>query len=150
MIRDEKPRIMTGADIQKMVNHAQIDLTQRRNYGKAITAREWKEALWKAAGKCSVYGDGNENLDSVAISYCRMLRKGMVPTADEVLFQSIDYQAGNLKKSGEKGQGQILGESDKAKDLGAYDAGVYQILLEKINEIAPELEKYEKMRLLRG
>lgn len=146
--KDGRPRIVTGADIQKIVNTAQMNLTGREDTGKPISRKEWEEALSAAARTSSVYGDGNENIDSLAICYCRMLRKGLLPTADMVLFRNEDYQVKNLKR--EEGEQGILVYSDRVEELGAYDRAVYELLFEKINEIAPELERFEKSRMLRG
>ncbi|MCD7885096.1 MAG: AAA family ATPase [Lachnospiraceae bacterium] len=157
------PRIAIGSDIQKVVNVALRNLKGRG----AITPRLWEEELIRAINESSLYGDGTENLDSIAVSYCRMLRKAFTPTADRVLFQNTDYHPEHLdaySRLRQKNAAMMREDERKAweKDLeenallccnrtfsSAYDQAVYQILKKRINDIAPMVEQQERNLMIR-
>lgn len=167
MVRDGKPRILIGSDIQKIVNMTLRSLNQRDNVSTSV----WFDALRKTVncGDCAVYGDGQENIDSIAVSYCRMLRKNFVPTADEVLFRSEDYLAENfneyskLKAVSTKGmspeelethkhnleENSILKRRRDKRFTNTYDEAVYNCLLSRINEMAIMVERRETELLIR-
>lgn len=146
LVKNEVPRIVVGADIQKIVNMALIHLQG----SKIITVRLWEESLIRAIEECTVYGDGSENLDSIAVGYCRMLRKGFKPTSAKVLFKSEDYLTENLPnhKADYQEKLEILQFSEEASSFTGYDQAVYRQLRARINELAPEMEKLEKQRML--
>lgn len=96
MWKNGKLQIMIGADIQKVVS-----IALRRLYTEKeieISAGEWEKTLKSVLEETSVYGSSEENVDSIAVSYCRMLRKGFTATADKVLFESSDYHISNREK----------------------------------------------------
>lgn len=84
----KRGRFITGADITKLVNMALRKFADRKG---AISHTEWVDALKSAADETTVYGDGNENLDSIAICYLRMMRLGFQPASKGCLFQPEDY-----------------------------------------------------------
>lgn len=141
LVVNGRPRIVVGADIQKIVNTA-----VRRLSGKErINGNAWRKTL---EGVCSdrdvgVYGDGEENVDSIAVSYCRMLRKGLQPTSSQVLFAAEDYQPRRVKENQN-----ILKKSESLKLTSSYDRALYALLLERINEVAPEVEELERRQVL--
>lgn len=140
MIKNGRPRIMVGADIKKIINVTVRALGAEQR----ITAHAWKRALELTCQDpaVSVYGDGEENVDSIAVSYCRMLRKGLQPTGEQVLFAMEDYQPRNaLNKE------KILVER-KTGFSGKYDQALYRLLLERINEMAPDVEHLERRQIL--
>ena len=148
MCREGEPRIMVGADIQKIVNTALRNLPR----GKMITSKTWEAALMNACEESDVYGDSEEKLQSIALNYCRLLRKGFQPTSDEVLFDKKDYHIGNyLKKKNRRSDLDQEEEKDirilierKKEDIEAlpqYDRAVYTCLYERINEVAEEYER---------
>lgn len=146
LVKNGVPRIVVGADIQKIVNTALIQLQE---HGGRITRSQWAKQLELAIDRSTVYGDGYENIDSIAIGYCRMLRKGLVPAAGTVLFRAEDYQAGLLAGASGQEQTEVLRESPEAESLRGYDRAVYQLLRTRINELAPELERYERQAMLK-
>lgn len=173
MVKDQKPRIVIGSDIQNIVNTAlRSFLTDSSDAHFIIDSKAWENALSRACDDVSVYGDGAENIESIAVSYCRMLRKGIRPTTKEkeVLFSCKDYHAENYEKlemlekryyrsgsemseseyESEKMKYEILRHRKLDPSFGAYDKAVYELLFTKINEIAEELEKKEKELIVRG
>ena len=84
----KRGRFITGADITKLVNMALRKFADRKG---AISHTEWIGALKSAADETTVYGDGNENLDSIAVCYLRMMRLGFQPASKGCLFQPEDY-----------------------------------------------------------
>ena len=148
MCREGDPRIMVGADIQKIVNTALRSLPR----GKMITDSVWEAALVNACEESDVYGDSEEKLQSIALNYCRLLRKGFQPTSDEVLFDKKDYRIGNfLRNKNRRSDLDQEEEKDirilierKKEDIEAlpqYDRAVYTCLYERINEVAEEYER---------
>lgn len=163
LVDDSLPRIVIGSDIQKIVNVALRSLKDAQPIG--IYA--WRKALCDAIGKCRVYGDGEENVDSIAVSYCRMLRKNFIPTANVVLFDTKDYVVNNLtayerllRKPTESMSEEEFAEHQKkledsrilqkSKSIpsNAYDNAVYNYLYERINQVALPLERHEREQLI--
>ncbi len=166
MVIKGKPRILIGSDIQKIVNMTLRSLADKDK----VSASQWLEALREtvSSGDCAVYGDGQENVDSIAVSYCRMLRKNFVPTADEVLFSSEDYNAANLteysrlKSMSTRGmsdeelvahnknleENRILRQQKSKVFTNAYDEAVYNTLLNRINDMAVLVERRETELLI--
>lgn len=141
LVRDGRPRILVGADIQKIINVTVRSLgTENR-----ISRQAWRHALERTCKDpaVGVYGDGEENIDSIAVSYCRMLRKGLQPTSDRVLFATRDYQPRNAKN-----KENILVPSESTNPTEKYDRALYQLLLERINEVAPEVEQLERRQII--
>ena len=167
LVFDGKPRIVIGSDIQKIVSTTLRTLPGE----KLITKQQWIAALRATVENkrdCAVYGDGQENVDSIAVSYCRMLRKNFVPTADHVLFRSEDYHPENLdelnklrstptrgmteeelsKHEADISAAQILKRSGERFE-NPYDRAVYDCLYSRINEMAMRVERYETDLLIR-
>lgn len=141
LVENGSPRIVIGADIQKIINVTVRALGTEYRIGPAI----WRKALERTCKDpaVGVYGDGEENIDSIAVSYCRMLRKGLQPTGDRVLFFTQDYQPRNaLKKEA------VLVKRDIGGMTSKYDRAVYQLLLDRINELAPDVEQLERRQVL--
>lgn len=154
LVRSDGVHIVIGSDIQKIVNLALAEesITIRESETKPITQREWKAALKEAIKQCTVYGDSSENIDSIAVGYCRMLRKGLKPTVgDGVLFKSEDYHIENAadRKGKDKDEKNIL-KKNKPDSINKYDEAVYDKLYPKINEWAYDVEQMERKRLLEG
>lgn len=162
-VKDNTPRIVIGSDLKKIVDTALRSLIE----GGEITPSNWESALKIASQECTVYGDGQENIDSIAVAYCRMLRKGFIPTADGVLFSDKDYHVENIDQlrklkskrdfdmSDEEKQqhleqieaAQILQNSKK--DFGnGYDNAVYNLLYSRINDIALSIEQVEREKMI--
>ena len=163
---DGRPRIVIGSDIQKIVNLALRELKEET----PISGSLW-EATLKGVIQSSTfcaYGDGEENVDSIAIGYCRMLRKQFIPTASHVLFRQEDYRIGNAEEYGrlKKMSLSTMKEEELAKhrehlsrcevlqDNGIvfenpYDRAVYSYLRPRINEMALLVERHEREAMVR-
>lgn len=167
LVRPKKdPRIVIGSDIQKIVS-----IALRKLYGETpINAKCWFETLEAVLKDPAValYGDSRENVDSIAVSYCRMLRKNFTPTANSVLFKPEDYNTQRLdeyarvlqqstdrmteeelKKRREKLQELQILHYNKPQTDSAYDLAVYECLHERINQMAVLLEQYERQQMIR-
>lgn len=167
--QDGTPRIVIGSDIQKIFSSALRTLGSKAVGGKAIGAQEWENALRDviASPGFTAYGDGKENVDSIAISYCRMLRKGFIPTSDTVLFRTQDYhmeyaqryerlKSVRTEAMGEEERRQHEQELRRWEVLqdrhtafpDAYDRAVYAFLRARINEVAAPLEQRELEKMI--
>ncbi len=94
----EKPRYVTGADIQKLVSMALRDIwTSGYTPGELIGWTKWRKCILKALEVTSVYGDSKENLDSIAMCYIRLLRSNFVPASGSPLFRAEDYVVEEVK-----------------------------------------------------
>lgn len=163
LVRGGIPRIVIGSDIQKIVNVALRSLMDAQPIG----VHAWRNALCDAIGKCTVYGDGEENVDSIAVSYCRMLRKNFVPTSNAVLFDARDYVVNNLtayeqllrKPTASMSEKEFADYQKKLEDCqilkksvtpptNTYDEAVYNYLYERINQVALPLERHEREQLI--
>ncbi len=147
----EKVRIVIGSDIAKIVNAALAEFCQDIRDDEPISLREWRAALKESIGKNSVYGDSPENIESIAVGYCRMLRKGLRPTVKDPLFKTEDYHYENaLKKGGGEEAFDAVLMANRPHNLSRYDGAVYDLLYAKINEVAFDIEKYERRKLVEG
>lgn len=137
---DGRPRIAIGADLRKIVN---VALQSTKNDEKwPLHEERWQELLKKAFQESSVYGDGDENIDSIAVSYCRLLRKGLKPANETSMFLARDYHPENAEN------GEILSRTQSNFD-SSYDKCVYKLLYKKINLYAPKIEQLELEKTLR-
>ncbi len=160
LIENGKPRMVIGSDIEKAISIALKELKDM----EIIDCDSWKNELKAAFDSCTVYGDSEENVESIAVSYCRMLRKGMTPTSKHVLFKPENYHVGNYGKIKEiKEQKSTLEKAEYEKQLeenailqsescpcvSDYDKLIYEVLKDKINEFAYDIEENERYRLVR-
>lgn len=160
------PRIVVGSDIQKIVDMALRKLSDE----EMITEGKWEQAIVDVISdpNFSTYGDGEENIDSIAVGYCRMLRKGFLPTSDHVLFNKSDYHRENIEQyerlrrisTAAMGEEELNEHHRKLKDCeilqdsgrrfdNAYDDAVYKYLRPRINEMALLVERYERDNMIR-
>lgn len=143
-------RIAIGSDILQIVNTALALPWVRDRY--PLSFGDWSEAMKQAIKNCSFYGDGEENLDSIAISYCRLLRKGMKPTTQTPLIRIEDYQPlslSELMRKDDSPQRPAILESRVPKPKqnqteGLYDNQVLNLLRERITMVSPILQRSEK------
>ena len=170
-IKDGKPRIVIGSDIQKIFDNALRGFSEKVKSGFLIEPAEWKNALKEAIDDptFATYGEGEENLDSIVLGYCRLLRKGFVSTSEKPLFSAKDYKPENTAKIDETKtklrfckdpeeseelnkdleDNKILQKRTDLYELDSYDLAVYNTLYDKINSVAYELEKHEKDVMIR-
>lgn len=167
--QDGTPRIVIGSDVQQIFSNALRSLAGRLESGNVIPGDAWEKALRTVIGSPSftVYGDGEENVDSIAVSYCRMLRKGFIPTSDGVLFRTEDYHmeyaeryarlksssVGMMDEAERKRRDQELRACEILQDRhpsfpDRYDQAVYALLKARINEIAAPLERRERENMI--
>ena len=160
-----RPRIVVGSDIQKIVNLALRELSEEQK----ITGTLWDHTLRKVLNMptLNTYGEGDENIDSIAIGYCRMLRKGFIPTSSHVLFRRQDYHMENteeydrlkkmpvtsmnaedLRRHNEKLMRSEILQDNKAHFSNRYDEAIYSYLRKRINEVALALEKHERQAMI--
>lgn len=171
LIKNGKPRMIIGSDIQKAVEIAIRSLSKEVFDGKIIEKQKWEKALINALNNIATYGEGEENLDSIVLGYCRMLRKGFISTSDKPMFESKDYCPERLleiEKIKEKVHAspdpdeienlknqlkncKILAYRDISESglVEPYDKAVYDCLYDRINSVAYELEKIEKEKMIR-
>lgn len=134
-------RFVTGADVTKLVN---IALRNFSNRNDAINHVDWIQTLKNAADGTIVYGDGEENLVSIAACYVQMMRLGFTPTshAEDTLFEPKAYHV-------EYSEGKPLPKLDeKEKILNDYDNSLYSTIQEKILMLAARLEENAIHRLI--
>lgn len=136
----KRGRFITGADITKLVNIALRQFADRKS---AINHMEWIAALKSAVDGTTVYGDGNENLDGIAVCYLRMMRLGFKPTSNGCLFLPEDYSV----TYDEKG---IKPSVVEKKDFETeYDRVLYNIIREKMIFLAAKMEENAVSDLVR-
>ena len=136
----ERGRFITGADITKLVNMALRRFADRK---AAINHVEWIAALKNAVDETTVYGDGNENLDSIAVCYLRMMRLGFKPTSNDCLFLPEDYSVVYEEK-------EIKPSVKEKKDFETeYDRVLYQVIREKMIFLASKVEENAVSDLVR-
>ena len=136
----KKGRFITGADITKLVNMALRQFTQRTG---AISHTDWINALKRVSDSTIMYGDGNENLDSIAVCYLRMMRLGFTPTSDDCLFSPKDYAVEYTD------EGISISISEKSEFKSDYDRVLYQTIREKMVFMAAKLEENAIIELIR-
>ena len=143
-------RFVTGADIEKLVNIALRSLWVRKEAKQSIQPQPWKKAMESALKTTTVYGDGTENLDSLAMCYLRLVRNNFlsVSAAQHVLFDPAQYRV----KADESGVLQSAGfemDESKVKAWCAYDRALYRVLNERIDGLALMFEQNARMRMVR-
>lgn len=136
----ERGRFVTGADITKLVNMALRQFADRK---AAINHVEWIAALKNAVDETTVYGDGNENLDSIAVCYLRMMRLGFKPTSNGCLFLPEDYSVVYEEK-------EIKPSVKEKEDFETeYDRVLYHVIREKMIFLASRMEENAVSDLVR-
>lgn len=160
---ENRPRVVIGSDIQKTVNTA---LRSFINSDLSVISGEmWLQALENALDKFNVYGDGAENVDSIAVGYCRMLKKSFRSTSESVLFHPNDYHPENAEKwvklernpdnlskdlletQMKKAENSVVPYNNKF--IHPYDRVIYDLLWRRINHFAPKIEEIEGNELIR-
>lgn len=145
----EKRRFVTGADIEKLVGIAMRTIWREGGAPSAISARKWSLAILEALRNTTVYGDGPDNLDSIAVCYIRLLRNSFSPSAQEKLFSASDYavesdETGSIQKAGFQPK-----TEEELKAMHAYDRALYETLQERICRLAPLFEQNMRARIVR-
>ncbi len=141
-----RPRFVTGADIEKLVRIAMTNLWLRGGRQEPIRADEWSLSLKKALDSTTVYGDGPENLDSIAACYLRLVRNNFRPAADFTLFRAEDYRT-ELKPDGGIAFAGFRGQAPEG--LSDYDRALYDALGGRLNALALDFERNARAQLVR-
>lgn len=142
LVSNAQHRFVTGADITKLVN---IALRQFAETKDIISHTSWIQALKNAADETIVYGDGEENLVSIAACYTQMMRLGFTPTSgeDNTLFEPKDYR---IEYDKDKIQVSLEEKNNIAQ---AYDKELYDVIREKITIFGKHLEDSALKKLIR-
>lgn len=134
-------KFVTGADIEKIVDIALRNIWTSIGMNNLITPRDWERALCKAINSTSVYGEGTENLDSIAMCYLKLLRKNFQSVSSDhaIIFNNTDYfiEYGN---DGAVENAGFRNRTDLLNNVTAYDSKLYRVLLDRINRLAKRYE----------
>ena len=84
------PRFVTGADIEKIVEFTARSFWRQQKRVR-ISYDDWEEEFRNVLDTTSVYGDGIEQRNSIALCYIRMLRNNFESISDTPLLTSRDY-----------------------------------------------------------
>ena len=84
------PRFVTGADIEKIVEFTARSFWRQQKRVR-ISYDDWEEEFCNILDTTSVYGDGIEQRNSIALCYIRMLRNNFESISDTPLLTSRDY-----------------------------------------------------------
>ncbi|MDO5337422.1 MAG: AAA family ATPase [Eubacteriales bacterium] len=127
-------RIVTGADIEKLVNEAlaAIATDRGRNSRESVTKWEMKEKIEEILKKTNVYGDGKENRIQIAKTYIQLLNLGFVSTTGQAIYSGYDYDRDSKKTVLHKG---------KIENMGNYDTAVERLLTPLMESMIPEFEE---------
>lgn len=143
-------RFITGADIQKIVNESLLKIYHKFGRDKDhISEDEWTEAVAETLKETTVHGDGIENLDSIAISYVRLLRKNFRPASERNLFDKSEYKI-LVRENGDTFVELAEKPEDILKEWPVYDRAMYKVLGERIVKIGSQVERIERDLLLRS
>ncbi|MBS6734684.1 MAG: AAA family ATPase [Clostridiales bacterium] len=131
--RDEQDlKIVTGADIEKLVNEALGAIASKHVKTGYITKAELKEEIRRLLRKTNVYGDGKENRIQIAKTYIQLMNLGFIPTTGEAMFDGYRFDKENNKVELCKG---------RMVSTGVYDAAVERFLTPLIRQMIPEFEE---------
>ena len=140
---------VTGADMEKLVNIAMRSLWQKPGHIQRISSNDWEIALLNALSNTRVYGESSDTLDSIAMSYLRLLRNGMRPSSEKSLFSTDEYYTEFLDDGTVKAGFRRKSETE-LQSLQPYDLALYEALWRRIQDMAPIYERNSRERLLRG
>lgn len=127
-------KIVTGADIEKLVNEAlgAIAREKGRSIGEPVTKWEIKEKIELLLGKTNVYGDGKENRIQIAKTYIQLLNLGFVSTTGEAMYTGYEYDRNNKK---------VILYQGEITNRGKYDKAVEQLLTPLLESMIPDFEE---------
>ena len=149
LVTEPNCKFVTGADIEKIVNIALRNIWTTVGMNNLITPRVWENALTKAINSTSVYGEGTENLDSIAMCYLKLLRKNFQSVSSDrgIVFSNEDYfvEYGN---DGSVSNAGFHRNDEHTKGLSDYDTNLYKALFERINRLAKRYEIHNQFGLL--
>ena len=155
--KEKVPRFVTGADIEKLVEH-----TLRKCYSKigsidkktekeirTISPGIWNDSFKEVLSKTSVYGDSEEQKDAIALCYIRLLRNNFVPVSSDLIILPEGYKVTRTKNKGDKNNhsgSDSLPEFNvellpKKGKMSEYDEKLYEMLKERIEQYGPAYER---------
>lgn len=142
-------KFVTGADIEKIVNIALRNIWTTVGVNNLITPDIWENALAKAINSTSVYGEGIENLDAIAMCYLKLLRKNFQSVSSDrgIVFSNEDYfveycNDGSVSNAG------FHRNDEHTKGLSDYDINLYNDLFDRVNRLAKRYEINNQFGLL--
>lgn len=140
-------RYVTGADIEKLVNMAMRQLWTGKNFAYPISFKAWMMALKNALDVTKVYGDGQENLDSIAVCYIRLLRNNFKPAADIPIFDAKDY---TVHESSDKDCEVKIAdlEAEVQQKLDIYDITMRNTIKERMIFLGKQLDIQDRRKML--
>lgn len=149
LVAEPNCKFVTGADIEKIVNIALRNIWTTVGVNNLITPHIWENALAKAINSTSVYGEGIENLDSIAMCYLKLLRKNFQSVSSDkgIVFSNEDYfvEYGN---DGSVSNAGFHHNDEHSKGLSDYDINLYNALFERVNRLAKRYEVNNQFGLL--
>ena len=141
-------RFVTGADIEKLVTIAMRNMWLSHRGHLPITRDEWSGAIQKALDNTTVYGDGPENMDSIAACYLRLVRNNFRSSSELTLFAPGEYQT-QLNERGEVVSAGFPKRDAGEEKLSRYDQALYDALIDRLNALAMDFERQARSRLVR-
>lgn len=146
-LQKDENRYVTGADIEKLVNMAMRRLWTGKNFAYPISFKAWMTALKESLNVTKVYGDGQENLDSIAVCYIRLLRNNFEPTADIPIFDAKDY---TVHESSDKECEVEIADlrAEVRQKLDVYDITMRNTIKERMIFLGKQLDFQDRRKLL--
>lgn len=158
------PRFVTGADIEKLVEHTlrkcysvigSIDKETKKEIC-TISYDIWKDSFKEVLSETSVYGDSEEQKDAIALCYIRLLRNNFVPVSSDLIISPENYKVTRTKSKDNKNNNSysnglpdfnVKVELPERDGLNPYDRALCEMLKERIEQYGPayERELLEKM-----
>lgn len=140
----QQKMFVSGADIAEIVKRTLMDMeTMEQKPKQPISGTEWQKMLIKTIRSgLMTQGCGYANLNSIAACYLQLLRKNFVLASANALFNTREY-----KVDWDPDKGQIVALYNGAAPDNVYDKALYQVIAERVNRFASELERKEQMAL---
>lgn len=141
----EEIKFVTGADIKTIIKET-LARFEDAELDEPIKGASWEKKLGEVIddSKMQTLGSSQADLDAIAACYIRLLRKGFVPVNDYVLFSKEDYEVSRDKNH--KITAKIISEKPKnltKNRITDYDQALFDLLKERIEAMAPQLEEIE-------
>ncbi len=140
-------RYVTGADLEKVVNMALQRLWTGRRISYPVPFDDWKKALQEALRETTVYGDGRENLDSIAVCYIRLLSSNFSAATDHPVFRTAHYMVDCTDEARPKIQIAELEAAERQK-LSKYDLSLRELLAGRMKDLGVQVDLADRRKLI--
>lgn len=146
-LQEKENRYVTGADLEKLVNMALRRLWTGETFSYPIAYSVWKTALQEVLKETRVYGDGQENIDSIAVCYIRLLRNNFTSAADTPVFDRTDYV---VHESADPGCRIEIRDLDPAvrQKLDMYDLTMRDRIKERMILLGEQLDIADRRKII--